>query len=320
MNDFVKIQKQVTAENPDFSACREYGFQSNGEKFSVRKYYLRNKHRDIKININEASGLLTVEGNMGFYQNGHNIDLSFTDLRNAINKISDQIKVDLFPAIVEEFDHSAIVQTNLPAKLIIQNHLSLSGHDTKHEGNGKYFVKKGQQVVKMYDGHKRMKQVYTKAMRENIYASLNIDSKSNLIRFEKKILRPEAYFKSSLTVDDILRPDFIHQCNIDLMKTYDNITKIKTLEIPKNKKQLTAATLTLIVAKELELILNIDFNDMLNKRISSIDNSILSKDDKKARKRQIKANLNKISGKVVNEYDISDQLAESLKMIPGSHR
>lgn len=304
----------LTDENPDFSHCEKPGFFSVGENCSIRYYKLKNQFTDIGISMNEATGKLNVKGNFGMFWNGHNINTSFADLSNAINYASDKINVDLFPAIVEELDHSATLSTAINTKLIIQNHLSLPGHFTLLQPHGKYFIKEGLEKVKIYDAGRRIKQIYSKAIREKIYTSSGIDPTMNFLRFEKKILNPQAYFKSIITVNELLRPEFILQCNNDLMDTYNNIIKAGSLQIPKNKKYLTAATLPLIVAKELEAVYGFDFADLIKKRISAIDESILTKDDKKARKRQIKANLNKITGKVVSEYDISYQLAESLKI------
>ena len=269
--------------------------------------------------MNEATGQLKVDGNFPMFWNGHNLNFPYMDFNDALSFVSDNINVDLFPAIVDEFDHSATFRTLIRPKIVIQNHLDLPGHLTKPEVYGKYFVKKGQEVVKMYDAGRRLKQLHSKPMRERILSSLGIDTNDFLIRFEKKILHPGSYFKRVLTVNDILKHDFIIQCNQDLMDTYDKILKAGCLQLPRNKKQLNTAILPLIVGKELELVYGFNFLELLIQRISSIDDCILSKEDKKARKKQIRANAKLISKKGVSEYDLSEQLAESLKMVSGGN-
>lgn len=310
----------LEVEAPNFNRCDEKSFFSSGEKCSIRSYKLKRHHTEISIKMNEATGQLKVDGNLPMFWNGHNITFPYMDFNDALSFVSDTINVDLFPAIVDEFDHSATFSTLVSPKIVIQNHLDLPGHLTKPEVYGKYFVKKGQEVVKMYDAGRRLKQLYSKPMREKILSPIGIDMNSFLIRFEKKILHPGSYFKMSLTVNDILKPDFIIQCNQDLMDTYDKITKAGCLQLPKNKKQLNTAILPLIVGRELESVYGFNFLELLIQRISSIDDSILSKEDKKARKKQIRANAKLISKRGVSEYDLSKQLAESLKMASGGNR
>jgi hypothetical protein len=314
MNDFVKISKSLTDERPDFSYCDERTFFSSGENCNLRGYKLKKEHTEIDIRLNESTGKINVKGNIGMFWNGHNIDLSNSDFNDAISFVSDRINVDLFPANVEEMDHSATIKTKLKPKQIIYNHLSLPGHLTHYYKDGKYFIKQGSEKVKMYDAGMRMKQMLTRSIREGIYGAHDIDRSTNLLRFESKYLKPRIYFKRDILVNDLLQPEFINQCNIALMETYNKIIKTGCLQIPKNKKYLSSAILPLIEVKELEAVYGFDFADLLKKRISAIDETILNKEDKKARKRQISANLKKISGKVVSEYDISKQLAESLKM------
>ncbi len=307
----------LKVEQPHFNQCEEKSFFSSGEKCSIRNYRMKRHHTEISIKMNEATGQLKVDGNFPMFWNGHNITFPYMDFHDALSYVSDKINVDLFPAYVEEFDHSATFNTNKSPKIVIQNHLDLPGHLTKPEVHGKYFVKKGIEIVKMYDAGRRLKQLYSKPIREGILSSIGIDTIDFLIRFEKKILHPGSYFKRKLTVNDILKPDFILQCNQDLMDTYDKITKAGCLQLPNKKKHLNTSTLPLIVGKELGVIFGFNFDELIMQKISSFDDSILSKEDKKARKKQIRANAKLISKRGISEYDLSEQLAESLKMASG---
>ena len=166
----------------------------------------------------------------------------------------------------------------------------------------------------MYDATKRIKQIYSSTIRKDILMQSGLADSDNLLRFEKKILNPHAYFKSHLTVDDILKPEFISQLDSDLIDTYKSIMKTGLIQIPKKKKHLTSSTIPLILAKELGMIYHFDFEALMKDKIKEIPESILTKDDKKARMRQIKANMKKITSSEVSQFDISEALSNSLKM------
>ncbi len=314
MNDFVNIRKKLTDETPGFSHCEKTRFVSIGEKYTTQHYKLKKQFTDIGIIMNEATGELTVKGNLGMFWNGHNINFPFDDMRNSIEYISDSLRVDLFPADVKEFDHSAVIQTDLIPIEVFQKHISLPGHERVQQKHGLYFNKPGTQIVKLYDAAMRLKQLNSNANRVEILNSLGIDHMQRLLRVEKKILHPSRYFKRPVSVNDLLHPNFIELCNIDLIETYGSMKKIRSMNQPKNKKDLTAATIPLIVVKELEDQHGFDLEALLKKKIASFPESLLSRNDKKARKRQIKANLNKISNSLSNEYDLTDSLVKSLKL------
>lgn len=314
MNDFVKIRKQLTDENPGFSYCEKKQFSSFGEKYHVQHYTLKNQYTPIGIMLNEATGELTLKCNLAMFWQGHNLTFSYSDMRKSLEYVSNVLNVDLFPAEVKEFDNSAIVCTALNPKYVIQNHVSIAGHETKPQKHGKYFVKAGQEVVKMYDAGRRLKQIHSKANREAILKAIGFDPALNLIRIEKKILKPGNFFKKFISVNELLNPQFISQCDLELMETYGKIKKLGSIQIPENKKDLSAAIIILIVARELEELHGFNFGELVKQKISSIDDSILSKEDKKARNRQFNANQDKISFKGANPYDLSEPLAMSLKM------
>ncbi len=314
MNDFVKIRKHLTGENPGFSYCEKKAFVSVGDKYITQSYTLKRQYSEIGISMNEATGQLTVKGNFPKFWQGHNLTFSYPELRKSLEYVSDVLNIDLFPAEVLEFDHSAIVCTLLNPMHVFQNHIRIAGHETKPQKHGKYFVRAGQQVLKMYDAGRRLKQIHSKANREAILKTIGFDPALNQIRIEKKILKPGNYFKKIISVNELLKPQFISQCDIELMETYGKIKKLGSIQIPDSKKELSAAIIPLIVARELEELYGFDFAELVKQKISSIDNSILSKEDKKARRRQIKTNLDKISCKGVNPYDLSEPLAKSLKM------
>jgi hypothetical protein len=309
MNDFVKISKTIVRDDPDFSACIG---SSQGFDDSFYSYQLTKGHDPLKVVYNRSKEVLTVSGNFGMFMHGHNIQFSYSDFNDSLCYASEQLNVDLFKFNVNQFDHSAVIQVNEKPEYYINNHLSIAGHSETVRKFGKYWDSL-KQVVKMYDATKRMKQVYSKPIREKIYQELGISDQSNMLRFEKKYKNPNKTFNSSLTIDDILKPEFIATCNRDLISTYQSIMKTGIIQIPEKKKDLNSSTLPLILLQELAAIYGFDTRELLRQRMKAIPIEILNKDDKKHRQRQIDSNLKKIKSAEKSLYDLSDQLAESLK-------
>lgn len=311
MNDFVKIRDFATG-SPDFSKVEFVSSYSRG-KIVWTYYQIMKDHSPIKLRLNESSGEMLIEGNIGFFWNGHNLSFPNSEFIEAIDYLSQLFKIDICKMKLVEFDHSALVKLDQSPQSVIMNHLSIKGHETKPQKAGKYFLKPRVQLVKMYDATKRINQIYPLPVRGDILLQSGLLDFNNLLRFEKKILNPHAYFKSQLTVDDILKPEFITQLDNDLIDTYKSIMKTGLIEKPKNKKYVSCATLPLMLAKEYAIRLGVDCNEGLMQLIKEFPESTLTKDDKKARMRQIKANMKRITSLGVSQYDISEDLSNSLK-------
>ncbi len=315
MNDFVKISKNLTSETPDFSCCmNDPAYFSKGENCSYQIHKINKQHTDLQVRLNESTGTMTVSGNLGMFWNGHNLKYGYDEMQNTVEYLSESLRVNLFPAEVKEFDHSAVISTDLNPDDVFHKHISIPGHEKIQYKHGIYFKKPGTQVVKFYDAGIRLKQLNSKAKRGEIYSSLGIHPLQRMIRFEKKILHPDRYFKSTVFLSDLIDHKFIDFCNLDLLETYASMKKLNTLNLPADKKHLSAATIPLILLKELEHQYGFNFEDRIKKTISAIPDIILSKDDKKARRRQIKANLSRISREMSRDYDLSESLLKSLKM------
>lgn len=312
MNDFVKIRDFVTG-SPDFSKVEEVASYTRGINVWT-EYQIKKNHNPIKLRLNESSGEMDIKGNVGFFWNGHNLSFPNSEFIEAIDYLSQLLSIDISKMKLVEFDHSALVKLDQSPQSVIMNHLFIKGHETKPQKAGKYFLKPRVQLVKMYDATRRIKQIYSSTLRKDILLQSGLVDGSNLLRFEKKILNPHAYFKSQLTVDDILKPDFISQLDNDLIDTYKSIMKTGLIKIPEKKKHLTSSTIPLIIGKELGMIYDFDFDALMKERIREIPETILTKDDKKARMRQIKANLKKITSSGLSQFDITVALSNSLKM------
>lgn len=87
---------------------------------------------------------------------------------------------------------------------------------------------------------------------------------------------------------------------------------MKSIVIPSDKKDLSTPAILLMALTEKALNQGEDINKVLNAFINSIPEDILSSNDKKARKRQFKALSERIQSSEISEFDMSEQIKESL--------
>ena len=85
--------------------------------------------------------------------------------------------------------------------------------------------------------------------------------------------------------------------------------KTGIIQLPKKKADINSSTLPLIVLKELGILFDFNPEELLKQKLKSIPEEILNRNDKKARSRNIKANLKKLDGKGISQYDIFEMLA-----------
>ncbi len=309
MNDFVKVSKIITGNDADFSDCTPL---SRGYDDSYIRYNLFKGYTPIVVQQNNNINSLTIAGNFGMFWNGHNIAFPYTDFRSSLCYVSEKLNVDLFKFNVDQFDQSAIVIVEDSPDTIISNHHKLPGAQMVTYDNGKTW-KYPFGKASLYNATKRMKDMkYSKLIKQQIFERFGISDDQNLIRFENKYNKPGKTFNSKLTVENLLKPEFIEVCNRDLINTYISIMKTGIVNIPDNKKDINSATLPLIVLQELSAIYGFDTKELLRQRIKAIPPAILSNDDKKARQRQVNHNLKKIQSSTTSRYDISGFLEDSL--------
>ncbi len=98
------------------------------------------------------------------------------------------------------------------------------------------------------------------------------------------------------------------------MNTYQKIEKEGSIIFPENKRDCTLPVIELIALKELGLRYGFNPEEYLKLKIKTIPESILTKEDKKNRKKSLKNLMNKISNSEVSSFDISNELKEALKL------
>lgn len=111
-------------------------------------------------------------------------------------------------------------------------------------------------------------------------------------------------------MNEVLKDDFMQLCKNDLINSYKSIMKTGIVKLPDSKGDLNAGTIPLIVLKELEALYHFNSEELIMQKLKSIPEDKLSKEDKKARHKILKSNLNKIDSSQISKYDISERLEQ----------
>lgn len=83
---------------------------------------------------------------------------------------------------------------------------------------------------------------------------------------------------------------------------------MKSIEIPSTKKELYSSDIILLTLAEVALNQGTDPKKLIHSFIKAIPEAVLTTEDKKARRRQIKALLGKVHSSYISEFDISEHL------------
>lgn len=252
MTDFLKFEK------PDIdkgSMAFENLEAISRNKYEVTKYHISNGFKPLTIWHNERTGLLTVEGSIPFFWQGHNFNFSHIQLIEAIDFISETLCTDLRESEVKGYEFGIVIPVELPPSYILQNHLALPGH-----GYNPYGTKRSElaginfpspiEILKMYDVGKRFRQLkFTKAFKESISG---FDPKANYVRVEKHVLRPDKNLQIRTLSLKVYCSDTIQEMlKTDLIETYQAVQKKGTYKLPEGYKPKGNELLLLMLANQL---------------------------------------------------------------------
>ena len=96
------------------------------------------------------------------------------------------------------------------------------------------------------------------------------------------------------------------------METYGRIKKTKAVALPDDKSKLSTGNLILATLKRVAQETGINAEEMVYNTLSGIPEDVLSKEDRKARKRQFKKMLSEVSSTEPSPYDLSELLERKL--------
>jgi hypothetical protein len=287
-------------------SCNTYGW----ENYSIT---YRNNN-EMKVRYNNNTNQLKVEGSLPYFAEGQNFSNDINLMKDSIQIISDTINVNLFQSKIECFESGITFESPVNVNYIFNSHYKIKGMN-------KSLFKHGLQFdspickVKLYNAGKRLKTILSKEKRIELASSYNYNPNKEYIRIENHYKRPQQYFtKNEIKVNELFKEDFILNCKLELMNTYQKIEKEGSIIFPENKRDCTLPVIELIALKELGLRYGFNPEEYLKQKIKTIPESILTKEDKKNRKKSLKNLMNKITNSEVSSFDISNELKEALKL------
>lgn len=307
--DYIQLTKGIHKDN----ICIDYlEHQSTSYATREEKFILKGKNI-IELYLNECTSEIRLNANFPYFWQGHNFAFSKAQLVEAIQHTSEILNLNLFEAEIKTFEFGTILKTERPAEEIILNHISYNGKELQPFFRRNKLTGKQYQtdtiLHKLYDAGRNIKTKLPKAIRADLSRLYGYDDANYYLKIENHYKKPERHFRSgTLFLNDAISDSFLMQCKADLLNTYKNIMKTGIVKLPEEKKNINSSTIPLIVLKELAALYNFNAEDLLLQRIKSIPESRLSKEDKKARKRQIESNLKKVQLSGLSEYDLSKQL------------
>jgi hypothetical protein len=261
----------------------------------------------VEIWFNHDAGKMKLKGSIPYFMAGQNFKSSHLDFKEGINHLSDVLEMDLPKAEIKAFEYGTTLEIPFSVKQVFLSHLKIQGMKTRAFDNGIYFEDRALRV-KLYDAGKNLKDKLSKDDRARLSSDYGYSPFNNYLKIENHYKKPEVCFKKSLiSLGELLKPKFKNTCDKDLITKYQSIMKAKTIEL-RNKKQLTSSTIPLIILKEYESLLPCKAEDLIKHKIKAIPSEILTKDDKKSRRRQIGYNMKKITSDSPCKYDVSELL------------
>lgn len=279
------------------------------ESYNLIHYELKIENTPLDIYHYPEYNKVTIKGSLPYFLLGHNYSISLEQEMGTIEYISNVLETDIFKFTVVNVEVGCVIESPFTINSILNSHIKIKGMKTKSYSNGKYF-EDSNVISKIYDFQKNIKSKVSKNIRSELEKSSNYSGNKTYVKIENKYKRPEISVKHrGLLIQDLFDIKFIEFFKNDLLDYYNSILKTGSVLI-ENKKQLSLPSICLIALKKLEDIGDYNTTAVVKEIIKSYTD-ILSKDDQKARIRQLFNSLKKIELKKC-EFDLSELLIKSM--------
>lgn len=296
--DYIEISHSLDKDKPCLEFL-EWQYSSRAwDKFHLSGF----KNIDILLSQDKIS----IKGSLPYFTSGQNFMSDISDFRNGIEYLGNVLELDLNQAEVECFEYGTILEIPFSPKNIFSSHLRMKGMKKRTFDNGIYFE---DQVLKhkLYNAGINIKQKLSRQERLNLQ-TYGYNPKANYLKVENHYKKPSiALKKRIIQVSDLLEECFQDICKEDLLNKYQSIMKTKQIKV-NNKKFISSANIPLLILKEYAEFLPERPEDLIRNKIKSFPDSILTKNDKKSRIRQIRQNFRKLESPEEFAYDLSEIL------------
>lgn len=315
--DFIEVCGHFTGKDtPNFAHLQLW----SENKASGRLTYYIEGCRKMKILYTPSSGLLVLSGSVMYFIQGHNFTFDKMAFVSAIDYIEALLEVDLWQnCLINIIECGVIVEVSQNPKNYIQNHREGKGmvlfEDPKDKGHFRSF-NDSLAKRKMYNAGRNIQQKQGISQKELIKAE-GWNPEGYYLKWEVHYIKPEKLLNRGVGIRlcDILSPHWQEVFSADIYNQYKRIISMKSIIQPSEKSNFVAMdifAIELVEAKLNEGSTIEEVKKMLYDRINA--SSILSKADKDARKRSIKATLDKLAESDTSTWDISQKLEEALNL------
>ncbi len=300
--DYIEITKFTNKDK----LCFDY-LQKDAVFNGATRYYF-DRCRKIQVWHMEELNQIKIKGSIPYFINGHNFYSSNDDWMEGINYIQGCLNINLFTGLVDCFEYGTIQDIPFDESQFLQHHIKAKGMQSIPylKGNkitGKTFNSPTLKI-KLYDVSRNIKTKLSKDIREHLSSVYGWEKEKHYIKLENHYKKPHIHFKRNVILNELFEPEFQKELQYDLLNSYNMIAKSGNASLPKNKADINAGTIPLLILKELETVYNFNTEDLIKSKLKTIPEEVFSKSDRKARLRTIKGNLNKIVCSN-SSYDIS---------------
>jgi len=314
MIDYIEVTKHLSNKDTINLGHLQYEaeYASGLHKFFV------NGCRNMELQYNPSLGYIRLKGSPLYFIQGHNFTWNKQSFTEAIKYIEKLISLNLFDSTVDKLEYGKILKIEAKPQRIIAGHLAGKGltmeEKSRDKGNIRYF-NDSNVSLKLYNAGTNIQHKQGLTMK-GIIQEAGWNAKDNFLKFEAHYRKPHISLNNGkgFSLSDMLIPSFERTLKSDLYNQYQRLEKMKSLEIPSSKKELSSGNIILLALAEIAINQGKDIKKLIDNYIRAIPEEILNQEDKKARRKQIKSMLGKVHSSDINEFDISDQLADALKI------
>lgn len=267
--------------------------------------------KELEVSINDNLNIMKIKGSIAYYYQGHNFVFDNQNFVEAIEYIAKLLKCNLWDSEINEFEFGTIIQVDSKPKEYIQRHRETKGltmnEIPKSKGCFRYYEDK-YVSLKMYDSGKNIKHKQGLTMRK-IIEDAGWNPESNYLKWEVHYKKPHLSLNKGvgLVLSDLVNPKWCNRFKLDLLEQYKRLIPMKSIQLPNDKKECSSADIAIQELAEIEIndgytIPEIKKN--LYNRINNYSKELLSDNDKKARKRQLKNLLDRLRFEDKSKWDL----------------
>ena len=317
MIDYIALNKHFQdKDKPFFGHCQEIAAYRSGEiKYNILGC------RPLEIYWNESLHRLRLKGSLLYFIQNHNFTYSDSQFREAVDYLERILHCSLWDSNVDEFEYGTIIEVEKSPKEYILHH-STNDKKLSESKNQKSenFLRRWEEPnvsLKMYDENRNIKLKQNKSEIEYLRQA-GWNPELHYLKWEAHYKRPHLIFNGGnyLKLADLLNPVFQERFREDLLYQYSRLSPFRTVIPPGNKKQASVGGILLWTLAEKLLNDNIPLPKMkklIYAKINSFPDSVLSTNDKGARKRQIRPLLKRLEESDTSQWDLLEVLKEKIK-------